>query len=114
MVRVTIQAHPRARRSAITGRFGDAWKLDLAAWPARRAASRLLRSRGSKNRISTRAILSRECGSRPEHRSPIRRDARPCDGQPHTLPSVPYLRAEAAWRESRYRRIRGHSGRQRQ
>jgi hypothetical protein len=25
--------HPRAKRSAITGRFGDAWKLDLAAPP---------------------------------------------------------------------------------
>jgi uncharacterized protein (TIGR00251 family) len=33
MARLTVRVHPRARRSAITGRFGDAWKLDLAAPP---------------------------------------------------------------------------------
>ena len=33
MARITIKAHPRARRSAIIGRIGDAWKLDLAAPP---------------------------------------------------------------------------------
>jgi uncharacterized protein (TIGR00251 family) len=33
MARVTVKVHPRAKRSAITGRFGDAWKLDLAAPP---------------------------------------------------------------------------------
>ena len=33
MARITVKAHPRARRSAITGRLGDAWKLDLAAPP---------------------------------------------------------------------------------
>ncbi len=33
MARITVKAHPRARRSAITGRFGEAWKLDLAAPP---------------------------------------------------------------------------------
>ena len=33
MARVTVKAHPRAKRSALTGRFGDAWKLDLAAPP---------------------------------------------------------------------------------
>ena len=33
MARLTVKVHPRARRSAITGRFGDAWKLDLAAPP---------------------------------------------------------------------------------
>jgi uncharacterized protein len=33
MARVAIKAHPRARRTAITGRFGDAYKLDLAAPP---------------------------------------------------------------------------------
>jgi len=31
--RVTVKVHPRAKRSAITGRLGDAWKLDLAAPP---------------------------------------------------------------------------------
>lgn len=33
MARLTVKVHPRARRSAVTGRFGDAWKLDLAAPP---------------------------------------------------------------------------------
>jgi uncharacterized protein YggU (UPF0235/DUF167 family) len=33
MARITVKAHPRARRSAISGRFGEAWKLDLAAPP---------------------------------------------------------------------------------
>ena len=34
MARVTVKAHPRARRSAIAGRLGGAWKLDLAAPPS--------------------------------------------------------------------------------
>jgi uncharacterized protein (TIGR00251 family) len=33
MARVAVKVHPRAKRSAITGRFGEAWKLDLAAPP---------------------------------------------------------------------------------
>jgi uncharacterized protein (TIGR00251 family) len=33
MARVTVKVHPRAKRSAITGRYGDAWKLSLAAPP---------------------------------------------------------------------------------
>jgi hypothetical protein len=33
MARVTVKVHPRARRSAIAGRLGEAWKLDLAAPP---------------------------------------------------------------------------------
>ena len=33
MARVAVKVHPRAKRSAVTGRFGDAWKLDLAAPP---------------------------------------------------------------------------------
>jgi uncharacterized protein len=33
MARVTVRVHPRARRSAINGRFGEAYKLDLAAPP---------------------------------------------------------------------------------
>jgi uncharacterized protein (TIGR00251 family) len=33
MARLTLKVHPRAKRSRITGRLGDAWKLDLAAPP---------------------------------------------------------------------------------
>ena len=33
MARITVKVHPRARRSAIAGRLGDAYKLDLAAPP---------------------------------------------------------------------------------
>jgi len=33
MARFTVKVHPRARRSAVAGRFGDAYKLDLAAPP---------------------------------------------------------------------------------
>jgi uncharacterized protein (TIGR00251 family) len=33
MARLTVKVHPRARRSALAGRFGEAWKLDLAAPP---------------------------------------------------------------------------------
>ena len=33
MARLTIKVHPRAKRSALAGRYGDAWKLDLAAPP---------------------------------------------------------------------------------
>jgi uncharacterized protein len=33
VARVTLKVHPRAKRSAVTGRFGEAWKLDLAAPP---------------------------------------------------------------------------------
>lgn len=33
MARLTVKVHPRAKRSALTGRLGEAWKLDLAAPP---------------------------------------------------------------------------------
>jgi hypothetical protein len=33
MARLTVKVHPRAKRSAIAGRLGDAWKLALAAPP---------------------------------------------------------------------------------
>jgi hypothetical protein len=33
MARLTVKVHPRARRSALNGRLGEAWKLDLAAPP---------------------------------------------------------------------------------
>jgi len=34
MARFTVKVHPRARRSAVAGRLGEAWKLDLTAPPA--------------------------------------------------------------------------------
>ncbi len=33
MARLTVKVHPRAKRTALTGRYGDAWKLGLAAPP---------------------------------------------------------------------------------
>jgi uncharacterized protein (TIGR00251 family) len=33
MARLTVKVHPRAKRSALAGRLGDAWKLALAAPP---------------------------------------------------------------------------------
>jgi uncharacterized protein (TIGR00251 family) len=33
MARVTVKVHPRAKQTRVTGRLGDAWKLDLAAPP---------------------------------------------------------------------------------
>jgi uncharacterized protein (TIGR00251 family) len=33
MARVKVKMHPRAKRTALAGRFGDAYKLDLAAPP---------------------------------------------------------------------------------
>jgi len=33
MARITVKVHPRARRTALAGRLGDAWKLSLAAPP---------------------------------------------------------------------------------
>jgi len=33
MARLTVKVHPRAKRSALSGRLGDAWKLALAAPP---------------------------------------------------------------------------------
>ena len=33
MARLTVKVHPRAKRSALAGRMGDAWKLTLAAPP---------------------------------------------------------------------------------
>jgi hypothetical protein len=33
VARIAIRVHPRARRTAVAGRLGDSWKLDLAAPP---------------------------------------------------------------------------------
>ena len=33
MARIALKVHPRARRTAVAGRLGAAWKLDLAAPP---------------------------------------------------------------------------------
>ncbi len=34
MASITVRAHPRARKTGIRGRLGDAYKLDIAAVPA--------------------------------------------------------------------------------
>ncbi|MGA2593867.1 MAG: DUF167 domain-containing protein [Bryobacteraceae bacterium] len=34
MARITVKVHPRAKRTRVAGKIGDAWKLDLAAPPA--------------------------------------------------------------------------------
>jgi uncharacterized protein (TIGR00251 family) len=33
MARIAVKAHPRAKRTAIAGRLGEAYKLDVAAPP---------------------------------------------------------------------------------
>ncbi len=33
MARITVKVRPRARRTRLAGRLGEAWKLDLAAPP---------------------------------------------------------------------------------
>lgn len=33
MARITVKVHPRARRTRLAGRLGEAWKLELAAPP---------------------------------------------------------------------------------
>ena len=33
MARLSVKVHPRAKRSAVNGRHGDAWKVALAAPP---------------------------------------------------------------------------------
>ena len=40
MARLTVKVYPRAKRSALMGRFGEAWKLDLAAPPVDGKANR--------------------------------------------------------------------------
>ena len=34
MARISVRVHPRARRTRLAGKIGEAWKLDLAAPPA--------------------------------------------------------------------------------
>jgi uncharacterized protein (TIGR00251 family) len=33
MARITVRVHPRARRTRVAGRLGEAWKLELASPP---------------------------------------------------------------------------------
>jgi len=33
MARITVKVHPRAKRTRVAGRLGEAWKLDVAAPP---------------------------------------------------------------------------------
>ena len=39
MASVTVKAHPRARKTGFTGRLGEAYKMDIAAVPARGKAN---------------------------------------------------------------------------
>ena len=39
MARLAVKVHPRAKRSRLAGRLGDAWKLDLAAPPVQGKAN---------------------------------------------------------------------------
>jgi uncharacterized protein (TIGR00251 family) len=39
MARITVKVHPRARRSGLAGRLGEAYKLDLASPPVEGKAS---------------------------------------------------------------------------
>jgi uncharacterized protein len=39
MARVTVKVHPRAKRSAVTGRLGEVYRLDLAAPPVQGKAN---------------------------------------------------------------------------
>jgi uncharacterized protein (TIGR00251 family) len=69
MARVAVKMHPRAKRSAVTGRLGEAYKLDLAAPPVegkanaecvrffaelagvRRAAVRIVKGSASRTKV---------------------------------------------------------------
>jgi uncharacterized protein (TIGR00251 family) len=33
MARITVKVHPRAKRTGVAGRYGEAWKLNVAAPP---------------------------------------------------------------------------------
>jgi uncharacterized protein (TIGR00251 family) len=69
MARIEVRVHPRAKRTAITGRLGEVYKLDLAAPPVdgkandecirylaelagvSRAAVRVLRGQTNRNKV---------------------------------------------------------------
>jgi hypothetical protein len=61
MARFTVKVHPRARRSAVTGRLGDAWKLDLTAPPVEGKANeecvRLLAEVAGVERARVRIVM---------------------------------------------------------
>jgi hypothetical protein len=61
MARLTVKVHPRARRSAVTGRLGDAWKLDLTAPPTEGKANeecvRLLAEVAGVARAQVRIVM---------------------------------------------------------
>ena len=61
MARLTVKVHPRARRTCIAGRLGDAWKLDLAAPPvdgkANEACIRFFAELASVPQSSVRIVL---------------------------------------------------------
>ncbi len=61
MARLTVKVHPRARRSAVTGRLGDAWKVDLTAPPVEGKANeecvRLLAEVAGVPRAQVRIVM---------------------------------------------------------
>lgn len=56
MARITVKVHPRARRSRVTGRLAEAYKLDLAAPPVE----------GKANEVCVRFLA--ELAGVPAHR----------------------------------------------
>ncbi len=61
MARITVKVHPRARRTRVAGRLGDAWKLELAAPPvdgkANEACQRFFAELAGVPRSSVRIVL---------------------------------------------------------
>jgi hypothetical protein len=85
MARIEVRVHPRAKRSAITGRLGEAYKIDLAAPPVdgkaneecvrflaefagvSRSAVRILRGEASRNKLVEIDGVSQEDLNRRVH-----------------------------------------------
>jgi uncharacterized protein (TIGR00251 family) len=61
MARLTVKVHPRAKRTGIAGRLGDAYKLDLAApavdGKANEACIRFFAERAGVARSHVRIVL---------------------------------------------------------
>jgi uncharacterized protein len=63
MARVTVRVHPRAKRTRVTGKLGEAWKLELAAPPvegqANEACVRFLAELAGVPRARVRIVAGR-------------------------------------------------------